>query len=275
MQKGTIAISAIVPIFNEEKTLQNVVQTLIDSDVISEVICVNDGSQDASLKILEALREKIEIINLKRNHGKGFAIAVGVKKAKGEIVVFIDADLVGLSREHIVSILEPIRSGGWKAVLGVPIQDESELSHPWIVSLTGERAYFRKDLLPYLDEMKKKRYGIEIFLNSLYKKSETKIVPLRDCISPPKWEKRDALQAIKEYFLEIKEVAEEFGRTKGLLPEDNKIFSKFSKSVTLQELKEGIWQIKDKKMRNILEKYLLQYLNVAKKKVKNFLYEGR
>jgi len=261
-----MSVSAIIPIFNEEKTLKSIVETLISSDLISEVICVNDGSRDGSLKILESFKDRIKIINLKRNHGKGFALAIGVKKAKGEIVVFIDADLLGLSQEHISTILEPIINNSFRAVLGVPIKDESELSYPWIVSLTGERAYFREDLLPYLDDMKKKRYGIEVFLNSLYKESETKIVPLRNLISPPKWEKRDVLQAIKEYFLEAKEVAEEFGRINGLLPEDYKVLDKLNKTLNLQELKEWIRKIKDKKLKNIFEKYLLKYLNLTTRK---------
>ena len=68
-------VSAIVPVFNEEKTVKVVVETLLASKLISEVICVNDGSTDKGLEILKSFGRKIKLIDLKRNHGKGFALS--------------------------------------------------------------------------------------------------------------------------------------------------------------------------------------------------------
>lgn len=51
-------VSAILPIFNEEKTLDPIVKILVNSDLVSEVICVNDGSTDDGLKILKSFNEK-------------------------------------------------------------------------------------------------------------------------------------------------------------------------------------------------------------------------
>ena len=74
-------ISAIVPIFNEEKTVSNVVEVLLENPQIDEVICVNDGSTDQSLVVLKEFEKEIQLIDLKENHGKGYALAEGLKKA--------------------------------------------------------------------------------------------------------------------------------------------------------------------------------------------------
>jgi glycosyltransferase involved in cell wall biosynthesis len=263
-------VSAIVPIFNEEKTVKTVAKILFNSPLISELIFVNDGSTDRTPQILRDFDdERIKIISLKRNRGKGFALASGIGKAQGEVVAFFDADLIDLSNQHIERLLEPILNGNSKAVLGVPLKTKSNLYRPWVIPLTGERAYFREDLLPHLEKISEKRYGIEIFLNSLYEKEETKVVQLESLISPTKWEKRTPAEAVKEYILEIKEIAEEFGKRKGLLPEDYKVLLKLAKAVDFNEFREGVKEIRDKKIKEILEKYLLKYLNLAKGKFRN------
>ena len=72
-------ISAIVPVYNEEKTVSGVVQVLLQSNLIDAVICVNDASTDESLAILQTLADRIELIDLQNNRGKGHALAVVVE----------------------------------------------------------------------------------------------------------------------------------------------------------------------------------------------------
>lgn len=155
--------------------------------------------------------------------------------------------------------------------MGVPLRNKTDFFKPWTISLTGERAYWRKDLLPYLKEIKKKKYGVEIFLNSLYNKKEIKIVPLERLISPTKWEKRNSSQAFKEYILEIREIVQELGKRKGLLPEDYKILAKLTKVINFDDFREKVKEIKNRAIKEVLEKYLLKYLNLAKRKLKNFI----
>ncbi|MGH7245775.1 MAG: glycosyltransferase family 2 protein, partial [Candidatus Levyibacteriota bacterium] len=80
----TKKVSAIVPIFNEQKTLEAVLTTLVSSSYISEVIVVNDCSTDSSLAKLQKIKG-ITLINLSKNHGKAYAIAKGIEKASSEI----------------------------------------------------------------------------------------------------------------------------------------------------------------------------------------------
>ena len=86
--KKNISMSAIVPVYDEEKTVARVIGALLANNKFDEVICVNDGSTDRTLEILKSFGNKIILIDLKKNRGKGFALVSGIKKAKGEIVVF-------------------------------------------------------------------------------------------------------------------------------------------------------------------------------------------
>ena len=102
------SVSAIIPVFNEEKTVKKVVEVFQNSfDLIDEIICVNDGSTDKSLEILESFGDRIKLINLKRNKGKGYALAKGVEKSTNELVIFFDADFPNLSKKHIKTLIEP------------------------------------------------------------------------------------------------------------------------------------------------------------------------
>jgi len=102
------SVSAIVPVFNEEKTVYGVVDALLKSNLINEVICINDSSTDKSLEILERFKDKIQLVNFEENKGKGYALTEGIKKAKNEILCFVDADLTNLSDSYIKTLLEPV-----------------------------------------------------------------------------------------------------------------------------------------------------------------------
>jgi glycosyltransferase involved in cell wall biosynthesis len=93
-------LSVVVPVYNEEDGLIELHQRLagvLDSLCLpSEVIYVNDGSDDHSLDVVHELRnrdDRVAIVNLSRNFGKEIALTAGLDYATGEAVVVIDADL--------------------------------------------------------------------------------------------------------------------------------------------------------------------------------------
>jgi len=260
-------ISAIVPVFNEEKTVAGVVEVLLNNSLINEVICINDGSTDKTLTVLESFKDKIQLVNFNKNKGKSYALVEGIKKAKGEIITFFDADLTNLSDNHIKTILDPVLESKFKAVLGYP-------SNRWVPgpfsNLTGERAYYKKDLVPHLDKMAKTKFGVEIFLNDLFTKNETKKVPLKQLRGLYKYEKRNSINAFKEYLGEAVEIAQEIGKREGLLPRDYQIIAQISKVTNFKELKAKIKNITNKNVRQFFEKYVLIYIKVAQHWWKNF-----
>lgn len=93
-------LSVVLPIYNEEESipvlLPRITAALNPVGKSYEIVCVNDGSSDTSLSLLqEAARKdpRIRIVNFKRNHGQTAAFDAGFHAARGEVVVTMDADL--------------------------------------------------------------------------------------------------------------------------------------------------------------------------------------
>lgn len=255
-------VSVIVPAYNEEKTVADVISVLQKSTLIDEVICINDGSSDNTREILKQFEKNIVIIDLKKNQGKGNALAQGIKKAKGDIVVFLDADLISLSDKHIQLLIEPLLKHTHKATMGYMV---GKLNFSFFTEITGQRAYFRKDLLPHLEEISKTRFGVEIFLNKLFSQKETKKVVLPDLTSLFKYEKQTPETALKEYIREGVEIAKAIGNMEILPDSDFKILSEILNITNMKEIQIKINNITNTKTREILNKYFLKYLRTSRR----------
>src|SRR3990170_4460046 len=196
-------ISAIVPVYNEESTVGSVVRALLSNPIFSEVICVDDGSSDRSLGILRDFGGAMTLIEVERNRGKGNALARGVAAARGELVLFVDADLTNLSDGHLSAMIAPILRAEADAVLGYC----RRRAIPNLTAhLTGQRVYRRTDLLPHLERMSPSRFGVEVLLNELFEEKRVKMVPLRGLVGLTKVEKRSPRTAAREYADEAAEV---------------------------------------------------------------------
>ena len=89
--------SVLIPVFNEEKTVIEVLKRLNSTkvdEVDYEVIVINDGSTDKTKELLELNKNLFsKLINNERNSGKGFSVKEGLKVASGDYIIFQDADL--------------------------------------------------------------------------------------------------------------------------------------------------------------------------------------
>lgn len=111
-------VSIIVPVYNEEKTLREIIRRLKQVPLDKEIIIVDDGSTDASRGILEeAVKEGIRVLRLSRNLGKGAAIRAALPYVKGEVVVIQDADLE-YNPAELPQLLQPILEGKAEVVYG-------------------------------------------------------------------------------------------------------------------------------------------------------------
>ena len=185
------AISVIVPVYNEEKTIAEVLASLISFPCVDEVICVDDGSTDSTCHRLKKYQNKINLIRLLKNKGKGYALYRGVMAAKGEIIIFFDSDIVGLAEKDIKIMVNCLLRGKTKMVLGNP--GGAKVLNLYFKSLTGERAFFRRDLLSITEKLKTSGFGAETYLNSVFKKWVT--VKL-GCQHLEKFEKGNSKQAL-------------------------------------------------------------------------------
>lgn len=102
-------VSAVVPAFNEDRTIAGVVKALKASEFIYEVIVVDDGSKDRTAKFAKAAGARV--VKMPKNSGKGQAISAGVKEAKSPSLIFVDADLENLTPAHIEKLIKPVLEG--------------------------------------------------------------------------------------------------------------------------------------------------------------------
>ncbi len=169
-------VSVIIPAYNEERTISAVVETCLKADEVGEVIVVNDGSKDNTLKKLKPFGKQIKIINLAKNKGKGYAVGQGIKVAKYPFLLFLDADLINLKPHHLFSLIKPIVDNKADITIGTLVTPSNYYYNSWPFS--GQRCLKKKDILPLLKQIKKTRYGLEVFLNEKLKRKRTIIVPL-------------------------------------------------------------------------------------------------
>lgn len=115
----TMLISVIIPAFNEEETIGQVLEALQVLPIEKQVIVVNDGSTDETYRVLEKLRETYEltVVHCKENRGKGFAIRSGLPYVKGEVVVIQDADME-LAPADLPELLESFEKENVQVVYG-------------------------------------------------------------------------------------------------------------------------------------------------------------
>lgn len=105
-------ISIIIPSYNEEKHIRKCIESLLKQDYPDkEIIVVDDGSTDRTREILAQFVTRQQIIFLKQNHlGSGHARNLGAALAGGEILVFVDADMV-FEKEFLHELIKPILEG--------------------------------------------------------------------------------------------------------------------------------------------------------------------
>lgn len=123
--KGKMDISVVIPLLNEENNIpilyDELTQVLQRVGLEYELVFVDDGSNDASLEILETLQRKdraLRLISLRKNFGQTAAMTAGFDHATGEVIIAMDADLQN-DPADIPMLLEKIQEGadlvtGWR-----------------------------------------------------------------------------------------------------------------------------------------------------------------
>ena len=206
--------TAIVCAYNEEQHLEAVLNGLLDTPLIYEIIVVDDGSKDRTPYILHQYEHiaKIRPIFLPSNHGKGYAMAEATAAARGDILLFVDADLINWNAVYASRVLSPILNGKADMVIGYPLRsndqwDTFDVLHVqrW---LSGQRAVWRADLLPILAKMRPSRFGVETLINMHYRTRHQPIrmVKLEGLVHPIKFEKSPRSEAWDEYVKEVRQI---------------------------------------------------------------------
>lgn len=117
-----MTVSVIIPVYNEQATIRDIIQRVRAVDLDLEIIIVDDGSTDGTCEILESMaaapgEEPLIVAHHQANRGKGAAVRTGLPYVTGEVVVIQDADLEYDPAEYFV-LLQPILDGRADVVYG-------------------------------------------------------------------------------------------------------------------------------------------------------------
>jgi glycosyltransferase involved in cell wall biosynthesis len=112
-------LSVIIPVYNEVRNIEEIVKRVKARRLASEVIVVDDGSQDGTRDILKKMdgKGKVRVILHEKNQGKGAAVVTGMKAAAGDILLIQDADLEYDPRDYPI-LLQPLKEGIADVVYG-------------------------------------------------------------------------------------------------------------------------------------------------------------
>ncbi len=184
-------ISCIIPSYNEEKRIGNILQALSGHPLLHEVIVVDDGSRDATHKIVAQFPD-VKLITNTKNQGKSVAVCNGIKAAQSDFILLLDADLIGLTSQNITDLITPVAHN----VADVSISLRSNAPGIWrrlgIDYISGERVFPKHLLENHIDEIRALRpFGLEVFFNRwiIKHKCKIKIVSWRNVASPYKYKK--------------------------------------------------------------------------------------
>lgn len=158
-----------------------VVKVVLSSGLADQILVVDDGSTDSTS--LMASSSGAQVIRLPENKGKGNALATGLKAAKNDVVVFLDADLVGLNEQHIFTLASPVLNDEVKMTVGQFHSGEfwTTLSQHITPFLSGQRA-IRKQSIANFGKMEELGFGVETALTLFFKENRLslKTVPLEN-----------------------------------------------------------------------------------------------
>tara|TARA_B100001964_G_C14102895_1_gene540186 strand:+ start:338 stop:1048 length:711 start_codon:yes stop_codon:yes gene_type:complete len=173
-------ISIIVPVYNEENLIKKLlIKVNSVKNIKKEIIIVNDGSSDNTLKIIKRECKKLysKLISYKRNRGKGYACRKGIKAAKGRILIIQDSDLE-YDPKNYHRLLKPIFLKKTNVVYGSRVLRGGKRTRPKTISFKIRT--FANIFLTFLSnilnnqELTDAHTCYKVFSNSLIKKIKLK-----------------------------------------------------------------------------------------------------
>ena len=169
-------VAVVVPAKDEATRIGDVLRAVLQAKLPSEIVVVSDGSRDRTAEVARAF-PGVTVIELSPNRGKACAMQAGVRATKAGIVLFVDADLEGLSGTHIDQIALPLLTGECEMCVGIfrgggKWSDAAMKVSP---ALSGQRA-MRRELFESVVNVEELGMGIEIALNKTAKRRHARVV---------------------------------------------------------------------------------------------------
>ncbi len=193
-------VAVIIPAFNEEKTIRAIVSVAKLSSLVSEVIVVSDGSNDHTAEYARQSGAD-KVIECRVNRGKAETLATGINATSSEIIVFLDADVLGLTTQHIDTLIAPVLSR--KCSMHVGLRDRSWLYRKlgkFLPLISGERAFVRS-IFTHLNPYFLSGFRIEVGMNAYCRVHQLRVCAtvLREVTIRKKYQKVKLHRALFQY----------------------------------------------------------------------------
>jgi len=159
-------VGVVIPAYNEATYLMQVLMTVCITEGIQQIVVVDDGSKDATFEIAQRTAEhdeRVTVIRLLQNQGKAAAMLAGVQALDTELVIFLDADLVGLQPVHLQQLANIPMCGSCDMSIALFHNGRflTDMSHRITPHLTGQRCLRRLEAEQALTPLVATRYGVE------------------------------------------------------------------------------------------------------------------
>lgn len=166
VNQNEMPVTCIVPFYNEGNRVLSVLDTLMQSRYLSQIICVDDGSTDAAYQAIQQKYPAVELIRLNQNSGKSAAIARGLARARENNILLFDADLTGVDLKQLAAAIRAFVSSPGVDMLILRRSNDLALCRLLRIDivLSGERLLRKGDLLQAL-ETKPLGYQLELATN--------------------------------------------------------------------------------------------------------------
>lgn len=176
-------ISCIIPAYNEEKNIWNILNVVIPFlwEKIFEIIVIDDCSSDKTWEIVKNFPE-VKYLKNEKNLWKSWAVAKAILSSNWDYIFLLDADLLNLNQKNIDDFLKPIFEEKSAVVLAFRKNSWPLFPFKKIDYCIWERIIEKKFFLEKMEEMKNlKSYWLEVFINKI-------IIENKLSISVVKWE---------------------------------------------------------------------------------------
>ncbi len=178
--------AAIIPAYNEAGRITNVLKAVSAANLVDELVVVTDGCSDSTADEARGfaawftkqaeedqrpVKPIVRVLELTQNIGKGGAMKHGALRTEAEVLLFLDADLIGLESEQVDAMLEPMvhaeaaqradmTLGLFGSARGGIVGWWLSLCHRKVAAITGQRA-IRRDVFLAVPDLTRSRFGVE------------------------------------------------------------------------------------------------------------------
>ncbi|NLE77817.1 MAG: glycosyltransferase family 2 protein [Chloroflexi bacterium] len=162
-------LTVVIPAYNEAARIERVLQAVTGTDLPSWILVVDDGSEDQTSEAAQSWAGRdgrVHLLRLAQNQGKGAAMVAGARLSPSDVVLFLDADLVGLQPGHVEALARPVLQG--QADMTVGLFHKGRLHTDWAHLLTpflsGQRC-LRWSLFADAPDLEDAGWGVETALH--------------------------------------------------------------------------------------------------------------